>query len=111
MLSALGVGLSVGVLVVLVSTAVAGFVSNRWSREWLFAVAGSALALIRLGILWYLLIFHWTDVVTTEDLLLTLVILPEGLLLESRFTGWTFPGALLVSGLVVMGSFGFVPNL
>jgi hypothetical protein len=65
---------------------------------------GSILALARLGVLWFLLVLYWTEMMQYWHALSLIILLPEGFLLP-RNVNWTCDAALLASSVIVAGSF------
>jgi hypothetical protein len=74
------------------------------ARVWLW---GSAVALVRVGVLWFLIYREWTHQQSLNTLPLVLLLLPEGLLLPASAI-WTAKLALVFSAAVIGGSFLWV---
>ena len=60
-------------------------------------------ATVRVGVFWGLLALHWRGTLGLWATPFLLLLLPEGFLLPRHFI-WTLPRALLVSGLLVVGT-------
>jgi hypothetical protein len=75
-----------------------------WARVWMW---GSTIALVRVGVLWFLIYREWTHQQSLETLPLALLLFPEGLLLPASVT-WTARLALVFSGVLIAGSFLWV---
>lgn len=74
------------------------------SRVWLW---GGAVALVRLGVLWFLIYREWTREASLAILPLVLLLFPEGWLLPAPVT-WTTSTALVFSAILAAGSFLWV---
>lgn len=73
-------------------------------RIWLW---GSAVALVRVGVLWFLVYHEWTRQGSLTLLPLMLLLFPEGWLLPAPMT-WTTTAALVFSAILTVGSFLWV---
>ena len=83
-----------------------GLVSTlaRGQSGWVLWVKATALCgTFRLGVLWFLLLFHWRGALGLWATPLILVLLPEGMLLP-RNQVWTLSAALSTTVLVAIGS-------
>jgi hypothetical protein len=87
-------GLSVGLIAVL---------SHRRHGLARWRTATLMLATLRVGLFWLLLAFHWRGALGLWAIPLLSLFLPEGFLLPRDFT-WTPTRAVLVTGLLVLGS-------
>lgn len=69
-------------IVIIVALLTLGFICVRasWGRVWLL---GSGVALVRVGVLWFLIYREWTHQQSLETLPLVLLLYPEGLLLPA----------------------------
>lgn len=74
------------------------------ARVWLW---GSAVAFVRVGVLWLLIYREWTHEQSLDTLPLVLLLFPEGLLLPASVI-WTAKLALAFSGALIAGSFLWV---
>lgn len=68
---------------------------------------GSAVALVRVSVLWFLIYREWTHQQSLNTLPLVLLLLPEGLLLPASVI-WTARLALVFSAALIGGSFLWV---
>jgi hypothetical protein len=71
---------------------------------------GSAVALVRVGVLWFLIYREWTHQQSLETLPLVLLLFPEALVLPASVT-WTTKLALMFSAALIAGSFLWVRML
>jgi hypothetical protein len=69
----------------------------------LWATATAIAATVRVGVLWSLLTLHWRQTLGLWATPVLLLLLPEGLLLRREFM-WTFGRAVLVTGLLIVGT-------
>jgi hypothetical protein len=69
----------------------------------LWRKATSIAIMVRLGIFWGLLVFHWRGALGVWATPLLLVLLPEGFLLP-RDVAWTLPRVVFVTGLLTVGT-------
>lgn len=70
------------------------------ARVWLW---GSAVASVRVGVLWFLIYREWTHQQSLATLPLVLLLFPEGLLLPAPLV-WTVKLALVFSASLIAGS-------
>ncbi|GEM_PF-4092694 len=73
-------------------------------RVWIW---GGVVALVRLGVLWFLIYREWTREASLAILPLVLLLFPEGWLLPAPMT-WTTSTALAFSAILAAGSFLWV---
>jgi hypothetical protein len=74
------------------------------ARIWLW---GSAVALVRVGALWFLIYREWAHLQNLATLPLVLLLFPEGLFLPAPVT-WSARLAVVFSAVLIAGSFAWV---